>query len=238
MGGNVGDVRQTFDTALLQLERDFPANIVTRSGIYQTIPVGNQSTTVYLNAVCEVITSLLPQEFLGALHQVENQLGRVRDVRWGARPIDLDLLSYSDQVIHAADLIVPHHGIIYRRFVLDPLAEADPHWLHPELQVSAAELIARLQKRPLEIHLTDFPADETEAIKLAITIQFPEVKVSRSPLAMHTLCLRLNPKTMANDPTADKMSVVDLSRIPGTTLERVESVLTAIFDTPNRIAGW
>ena len=239
MGGNVGNVRQTFDTALLQLERDFPAKVGTRSGLYQTVPVGTQSTNLYLNAVCEVITRLSPQELLGALHDVENQLGRVRDLRWGARSIDLDLLSYSDLVIHDPALIVPHPGIVYRRFVLDPLVDAYPQWLHPEIQVPATELVSRLRKRPLEIHLADFPENEADAIKRAIISKYPDANLSQADLATQdTLCLQLDLRTTTDRPATDKKSVVDLSHIPGSTLERVVSVLTAIFDAPRRIADW
>lgn len=239
MGGNVGDVRQTFDAALLQLERDFPAKVGARSGLYQTIPVGTQSTDLYLNAVCEVVTRLSPHELLVALHQIETQLGRVRGERWGSRPIDLDLLSYSDLVIHDPDLIVPHPGIVYRRFVLEPLVDAHPQWLHPEIHISATELVSRLRKRPLEIQLADFPANEADAIKLAITSKYPDVKLSQADLATQDMiCLRLDLQTTTNRPATDKRSVVDLSRIPGSTLERVESVLTAIFDAPRRIADW
>jgi 2-amino-4-hydroxy-6-hydroxymethyldihydropteridine diphosphokinase len=98
------------------------------SRVYETEPVGGPAQADYLNAVLEIDTDLDPHELLRACNDVEASLGRVRSVRWGPRPIDIDVLSYDDRHVEDRDLVVPHPRMHERGFVLAPLLElcADP----------------------------------------------------------------------------------------------------------------
>ena len=96
------------------------------SRVYETDPVGGPPQPEFLNAVVEVETSLSPHELLTACMDVEQHMGRVRAERWGPRVIDIDVLTYDDQLIDQPDLIVPHPRMHERAFVLVPLLELDP----------------------------------------------------------------------------------------------------------------
>jgi 2-amino-4-hydroxy-6-hydroxymethyldihydropteridine diphosphokinase len=101
------------------------------SCLYQSPPMGPQDQADYVNAVMEIATTLAPLDLLHVLQAIENDHGRVRSERWGARTLDLDILLYSEQIINISDLIVPHSGITERAFVLYPLYEIAPQLTIP-----------------------------------------------------------------------------------------------------------
>ena len=115
--------------------------------------MGTDAGGIFTNAAACLVTDLSPLKLLDLLQQIEEEFGRVRNLHWGPRPLDLDLLFYGRQVIHMPQLKVPHPGLWYRRFVLDPLVEIAADWKHPENAHSTAELRARLDQRPLVIDL-------------------------------------------------------------------------------------
>ena len=128
LGSNEGD-----RLAMLQAATDGLAAVAgvrprRSSRVYETQPVGGPPQGDYLNAVLEIETDLEPHELLRACHDVEASLGRRRSVRWGPRPIDIDVLAFDDRRIDDPDLVVPHPRMHERGFVLAPLLElnADP----------------------------------------------------------------------------------------------------------------
>jgi 2-amino-4-hydroxy-6-hydroxymethyldihydropteridine diphosphokinase len=128
LGGNVGDVRSTFDQAIAMLCDGRAVRLKTRSSDYRTPPWGVTDQPQYVNAVIAVATSLGPHDLLARAKECERALGRDRaqERRWGPRTIDIDLLAYDDVVINDADLILPHPRLFERGFVLVPLAEIAP----------------------------------------------------------------------------------------------------------------
>jgi 2-amino-4-hydroxy-6-hydroxymethyldihydropteridine diphosphokinase len=100
--------------------------VLAMSGYYHSSPMGPQDQPDYVNAVLAVATVLPPLGLLHALQAIENEQGRVRGERWGARTLDLDVLLYGDQCIDLPELIVPHPGLAQRAFVLYPLYEIAP----------------------------------------------------------------------------------------------------------------
>jgi len=152
LGGNTGPVEYTFGSALAMLEAT-GCRVVSRSQCYQSAPMGSAAGGTYTNAAACVITDHGPLHLLDLMQQVECDCGRERTIHWGPRTLDLDLLFYGQQVIDSQRLTVPHPGLWYRRFVLDPLVEISPEWEHPGNELTVEQLRARMDQRPLIIEV-------------------------------------------------------------------------------------
>jgi len=128
LGGNVGDVRATFDRAMAMLCDGVVVRLLARSSDYRTPPWGVTDQPPFLNAVIAVETSLGPHELFSRALAVERALGRDRrrERQWGPRAIDLDLIAYDDLELNDPELTVPHFRLFERAFVLVPLAEIAP----------------------------------------------------------------------------------------------------------------
>ncbi|HDX9580234.1 TPA: 2-amino-4-hydroxy-6-hydroxymethyldihydropteridine diphosphokinase [Bacillus pseudomycoides] len=123
LGSNMGD-RYTYLSQAIELLQAHPAiEIEDVSSVYETDPVGYTEQEQFLNLVIKVSTNLLPQELLMVTQKVENELGRKREIKWGPRTIDLDILLYNHENIEAENLIVPHPRMFERAFVIVPLME-------------------------------------------------------------------------------------------------------------------
>lgn len=127
LGANIGEREEQLRAALLLLAAR--CRIVAVSSLYRSAAVvieGEAPGPDYLNAVCEIETDLAPVELLAFAKEIERAIGRRPAARWAARPIDIDLLLYGDEVVAAPQLTVPHPWIAERNFVLVPLAELAP----------------------------------------------------------------------------------------------------------------
>lgn len=143
-GGNLGDVKQRFIQARDELNALGEIKVLKSSKLYRTLPVGPAGQPDYLNAVIEIETSIKPDTLLTLLHQIENAHGRTRAVRWEARTLDLDILTYEDIQIDSEALTIPHAMLHERMFVLCPLCDVDPNWQHPLLKVTAEQMMNQL----------------------------------------------------------------------------------------------
>ncbi|ALS25715.1 2-amino-4-hydroxy-6-hydroxymethyldihydropteridine pyrophosphokinase [Paenibacillus sp. 32O-W] len=140
LGSNLGDRERSLFEALQLLNEHPAADVLRVSPVYETDPVGYTQQPAFLNMVAAVRTSLTPRELLRLLLDIERKLGRVRDVRWGPRTIDLDLLLYDDRRFEDDELTLPHPRMMERAFVLVPLRDV-LHREHP-LYNQVAELAA------------------------------------------------------------------------------------------------
>jgi 2-amino-4-hydroxy-6-hydroxymethyldihydropteridine diphosphokinase len=126
LGTNQGDRFRLLREADALLSATFGIQVVARSSVYETEPVGPVDQPWFLNQVLAIETSLAPPALLEAAQKVERSLGRTRALRWGPRFIDVDLLLYEGHTVASARLTIPHPELPHRRFVLLPLVEIDP----------------------------------------------------------------------------------------------------------------
>jgi len=126
LGSNMGDKKRYLYDAIQILNHREEITITTLSSLYETAPWGYVDQDIFMNLVVEIETSLSPFELLDVCQFIENELGRVREFKWGPRVIDVDILLYDDQVIQSKRLTVPHPYMTERDFVMIPLAEINP----------------------------------------------------------------------------------------------------------------
>ena len=150
LGGNIGDVRGTFDRAIACLCDGATVRLTARSADYRTPPWGVTEQPPFVNAVIAVETALLPRELLSRALACERTLGRdrAREIHWGPRRIDIDILAYDAVEMHAAELSLPHPRLFERAFVLVPLAEIAPDRLIAGIRVRDA--LARVETAGVE----------------------------------------------------------------------------------------
>lgn len=140
LGSNLGERFKNLEIALNLIGQNI-GEIETRSSIYKTEPWGIREQPEYLNMVVMVNTPLTAIQILSQINNIEKKLQRVRHFKWGSRTIDIDILFYNDEIINTKELIVPHPEIRNRRFVLIPLLEIIPEFIHPVLNCPLRELI-------------------------------------------------------------------------------------------------
>lgn len=158
LGANLGEAEATLRDALAGLRSLGEVRGV--SALYRTAPVGGPpGQPSYLNAVAELETDLPAADLLAALHTLEAQAGRTREVRWDARTLDLDLIVYGDQLSDAPTLTLPHPRAWERAFVLAPLSDLAPYLAHPRTGETVADALARADTEGVE-RLNDNWADE------------------------------------------------------------------------------
>jgi 2-amino-4-hydroxy-6-hydroxymethyldihydropteridine diphosphokinase len=132
LGSNMGDSRSILREAVLGLDGLRGSRLRAVSHLYRTEPVGYEEQADFLNLVAALETALAPLELLDETQRLEQEAGRTREVRWGPRTLDVDLVWYDGLALIGPRLELPHPRMEERRFVLEPLAE-----LAPELVLSS-----------------------------------------------------------------------------------------------------
>ena len=140
LGGNIGDVRETFRKAIANILGMAQAALLARSSDYATPPWGDEQQPRFINACIEIETGLDPHALLFTLHRIEQKFGRdrAREQRWGPRTLDLDLIAYDDVSLQKPELTLPHPRLFERAFVLVPLVEIAPGRLIAGRSIAAA----------------------------------------------------------------------------------------------------
>ena len=141
VGSNMGDKKHYIQEAVEAL-KSHPLTVVNGiSDLIETEPYGGVVQDNFLNGVIEIETLLTPMELLDMLHEIEGAAGRVREVHWGPRTLDLDIIFY-DKIVYEDDaLIIPHQDMENRRFVLEPLKMLAPNYRHPVLGKTVSRLL-------------------------------------------------------------------------------------------------
>ncbi len=149
LGTNMGDKKKNLLEAAEKIGNLENTKITAQSTIIETEPFGYTEQDMFLNSCLEIKTLFTPQELLKELLGIELQMGRVREIKWGPRIIDIDILFFDDEIIGEADLAVPHPWICERMFVLEPLSEIAPNFVHP-LEKKTVGTLKRILEKELK----------------------------------------------------------------------------------------
>ena len=147
VGSNLGDREALIREALDALAAREDVRKLRCSTLIETEPYGGVEQDPFLNGAVELDTLLTPEELLNVLHELEQEAGRVRTIRWGPRTLDLDILLYDEDVVYTPTLIIPHGDMLNRGFVLGPLAELAPYAVHPLRHRTVLDLLRELEDR-------------------------------------------------------------------------------------------
>jgi 2-amino-4-hydroxy-6-hydroxymethyldihydropteridine diphosphokinase len=143
LGSNMGDRHHHLERAIRELDKH-NCRILKHSSVYETAAWGNEKQGNYYNEVLEIETKLSAQQLMQLILQIEQSMGRVRKEKWEPRIIDIDILFFNDEIIHSANLSIPHPHLQERRFVLIPLNEILPELIHPILKKTISVLLNEL----------------------------------------------------------------------------------------------
>jgi len=144
LGGNLGDVAANFHAARNSIAQWDNTHVTAASLLYRTPPLGPPGQPDYYNAVIAVESGLEPLHVLDALQAIEDEHGRIRTERWGARTLDLDIIAIDSHIINSDGLSIPHPHMHNRQFVLRPVCDIAPNWQHPHLGKTASALLDAL----------------------------------------------------------------------------------------------
>ena len=166
---------QVLQASIDAIQRIAGINVVAHSAPVWTVPVtgtlGSISTRSiedqqpYLNAVIRIVTHMSPSDLHLQTAAIEHQFGRVREGRWRARTIDLDLLLLGDHIVNNRSLTLPHPRMSFRRFVLEPAAEIAANAVHPTSQCSMADLLKRINS-PVKTMALIAPSSEAQTVAI------------------------------------------------------------------------
>lgn len=147
LGSNLGNCNAYLDSAIKAFESDDNIKNVRESNRIESEPYGGVATEKFVNSVVEFDTLYTPQQLLKKLNEIEKENNRTREIHWGNRTLDLDIIFYDDLILQDDNLCIPHPDMQNRSFVLKPLCELCKNKLHPILKKRVFELKSELDAR-------------------------------------------------------------------------------------------
>ncbi len=147
LGSNMGNTQEYIETAVNKLKEHPDIRVIKQSSLIVTKPYGGVEQSDFLNGVMEAETYLSPEALLDELHVIEQDAGRTREIHWGPRTLDLDIIMYDDWIINSERLTIPHCDMINRDFVLGPMNEIAPYVYHPVFHKTIKTLYEELNRK-------------------------------------------------------------------------------------------
>ena len=141
LGSNVGNRANHIDLAEIMISKRI-GDIIDKSKVYETEAWGKTDQDPFYNRAISVLTSRTAEALLEEIHIIESKMGRIRSEKWGPRVIDIDIIFYGQEIINNDHLIIPHSELSNRNFVLTPLMDICPDYIHPIMDKSVTELQA------------------------------------------------------------------------------------------------
>lgn len=145
IGSNIGDREAYLNGAVDSLYDDENCRVHVVSNFLETDPYGPVEQDKFLNGCIEVETLYSPKELLKKVNQIEAEAGRTREVHWGPRTLDIDIIFYEDEIVDEVDLKIPHIEMHKRLFVLEPLKQIAPYWTHPVFHKTVLQMLEELK---------------------------------------------------------------------------------------------
>ena len=140
LGSNIGDRLDNLDQSI-KIITERIGNVLEKSSVYESTPWGVENQRNFLNQVIFVKSNFDPYTILDLVLQIEKDMGRIRIEKWGERIIDIDILFIDDLIIESENLCIPHEFIAKRKFVLQPMCEIAPVFIHPKLNKTISQLL-------------------------------------------------------------------------------------------------
>lgn len=140
LGSNIGDRLDNLDQSI-KIITERIGNVLEKSSVYESTPWGVENQRNFLNQVIFVKSNFDPYTILDLVLQIEKDMGRIRIEKWGERIIDIDILFIDDLIIESENLCIPHEFISKRKFVLQPMCEIAPGFIHPKLNKTISQLL-------------------------------------------------------------------------------------------------
>jgi len=141
LGSNIGNLKQNLKNAISNITSTCDITLLSQSNLYTTKAWGYTDQPDFLNAVIKIETNYQPLDLLHVLQNIETQMGRVRNSKWGPRIIDIDILFCDDLIFQTSELTIPHPYAHERDFVLKPMCDIDPDYIHPILKKTMTKLL-------------------------------------------------------------------------------------------------
>ena len=227
-GANLGNPREQFKSATAKLASTELVQLVKFSPLLETRPIGNvDAQPNYFNAAMLAKTEIGPLPLLKQLLKIETEIGRVRQERWKARIIDLDLLIYGNETLDSEVLVLPHPRMSFRRFMLEPSVEVAPDLIHPTSGITVRQLLQHLDERPNLIllvgdrHRVEFLAKQLASTIRQSTIQESQLLLGDSNDNVDQILSRITGQSVIEDPCKTKEGNTFML-IPITTPEQLD----------------
>lgn len=145
IGSNINDKEAYLNQAIDELYNDDNCRVTAVSNFLETAPYGPVEQDNFLNGCIEIETLYSPRELLQKVNNIEAEAGRTREVHWGPRTLDIDIILYGDEIVGDSDLLIPHIEMHKRLFVLEPLNQIAPYAIHPVYKKTVSQLLEALK---------------------------------------------------------------------------------------------